>query len=106
MSQVVHAEDEERLNPEDVTDECDFVELGDGKLLVIWRYDVPRQLTLQRDSEGSTYTCFKDKGAGPGGLALFTNKSTGAFRNVRFDTKAREIRSKWRLSLDERWTKD
>jgi len=50
---------------------------------------------------GAVYNCFKDEGTAPGGLALFTNKSTGAFRNVRFDSSAGEIRSKWRLFGEE-----
>ena len=50
---------------------------------------------------GSVYTCFKDEGAAPGALALFTNKSTAAFRNLRFDPSAGEIRSKWRLFPEE-----
>ena len=50
---------------------------------------------------GATYTCFKDEGAVRGGVALFTNKSTGTFRNVRFDGAAGEIRSNWRLFPDE-----
>ncbi len=50
---------------------------------------------------GAIYNCFKDEGAAPGGLALFTNKSTGAFRNLRFSPSAGEIRSKWRLFPEE-----
>ena len=50
---------------------------------------------------GPVYNCFKDEGAGPGSLALFTSKSTGAFRNVRFDNTAGEIRSNWRLFTEE-----
>ena len=50
---------------------------------------------------GPVYNCFKDQGAAPGGVALFTSKSTGAFRNLRFDPNAGEIRSKWRLFLEE-----
>ncbi|MFH1006917.1 MAG: sialidase family protein [Candidatus Latescibacterota bacterium] len=41
------------------------------------------------------YTCFKDEGAGAGALALFTNKSTGAFKNVRFSDTPETIRTNW-----------
>ncbi|MCK5526034.1 MAG: exo-alpha-sialidase [Candidatus Latescibacteria bacterium] len=41
------------------------------------------------------YTCFKDEGADAGALALFTNKSTGAFRNVRFSDTPQTIRTNW-----------
>jgi hypothetical protein len=44
---------------------------------------------------GATYTCFKDENPAVGALALFTNKSTGAFRNVRFSTEAETIRTNW-----------
>ncbi len=77
---------------------------------------IPTELARSRDLElrgtveiahGGESTKFtivgllKDEGAGRGGLALFTNRSTGAFRNVRFDTKAREIRSNWPPSCTE-----
>ena len=50
---------------------------------------------------GAVYTCVRDEGAEPGGLGLFTSKSTGAFRNVQFAGAGGEIRSNWRLYADE-----
>lgn len=44
---------------------------------------------------GATYNCFKDEAPGAGAVALFTNKSTGAFRNVRFSVTPETIRTKW-----------
>jgi len=49
----------------------------------------------------ATYTCFKDEGAATGGLALFANKSTAAFRNVRFSATAEPIRDNWLRRTDE-----
>ena len=53
---VVIAENDDRLNPQGIGEECDFVELDDGRLLVIWRTDAGgsfmRQLYLQRDEAG------------------------------------------------------
>ena len=53
----VIAPNEDRLNPEGVGEEADFVELDDGRLLVVWRTDAQgscmRQLYLERDSEGN-----------------------------------------------------
>lgn len=48
-------------------------------------------------SEGRspTYTCFKDKNVSAGAVALFTNKSSGAFRNVRFSNTPLTIRTNW-----------
>ena len=43
----------------------------------------------------NTYTCFGDEDPGAGSLALFCNKSTGAFRNVRFAATALSIRDNW-----------
>jgi len=47
------------------------------------------------------YICFKDEGADSGSLALFTNRSTGTFRNVRFSDSAGEFYSNWQLDPDE-----
>ena len=41
------------------------------------------------------YTCFKDEAAAAGALALFTNKSSGAVRNVRFSDTPETIRTNW-----------
>ena len=46
---------------------------------------------------GAVSTCFVDRAAAPGRLALWTNQSTGGFRNVCFDTVAHDLRSQWRL---------
>ena len=47
------------------------------------------------------YLCFKDEGADSGSLALFTNRSTGTFHNVRFSHSAGEFYSNWQLDPDE-----
>lgn len=48
-----------------------------------------------------TYTCFRDEGAAAGGLGLFCNKSTAAFRNVRFSATAEPIRDNWLHRVDD-----
>jgi hypothetical protein len=48
----------------------------------------------------ATYHCFRDEKGGQGSLALFTNKSTGAFRNVRFEAAAMSIRENWLRPTD------
>ena len=56
------------------------------------------RLPAAGDDWGSIYACVRDEDAAPGPLALFTNKSAGAFRSVRFAPSAGEIRSNWALS--------
>ena len=48
----------------------------------------------------ATYHCFRDDKGGPGSVALFTNKSAGAFRNVRFEAAAQSIRENWLRPTD------
>ena len=48
----------------------------------------------------ATYHCFRDEKKARGPLALFTNKSTGAFRNVRFEAAALSIRENWLRPTD------
>ena len=48
----------------------------------------------------ATYNCFRDEKGAFGSLALFTNKSTGAFRNVRFEASALSIRENWLRPTD------
>ena len=48
----------------------------------------------------ATYHCFRDEKDGGGPLALFTNKSAGAFRNVRFEAEALSIRENWLRPTD------
>ena len=48
----------------------------------------------------ATYHCFGDKKEGGGALALLTNKSSGAFRNVRFEAEALSIRENWLRPTD------
>ena len=54
---LVVAENDDRLNPQGIGEECDFVELPDGRLLVIWRTDAAgscmRQAHLQRRADGA-----------------------------------------------------
>ena len=47
-----------------------------------------------------TYTCFRDESPAAGGLALFANKSTAAFRNVRFSAIPEPIRDNWIHRVD------
>ncbi len=57
---VVIAENDDKLNPQGFCEEGDFVELDDGRLLVIWRSDAPgscmRQAYLNRDKSGIWHT--------------------------------------------------
>jgi len=59
-------------------------------------YDV-----VQGKYRPARYICFRDEEADSGSFALFTNKSTGTFRNVRFSHSAGEIRSNWLLDPDK-----
>jgi len=58
-------------------------------------------LGAEEEGWGETYTCVRDEGAGAGGLALFTNKSTAAFRNVRYSATPEAIRDNWLHRVDE-----
>ena len=54
---VVIVENDDQLNPQGFGEECDFVELDDGGLLVIWRTDAGgdcmRQMMLTRTADGT-----------------------------------------------------
>lgn len=48
----------------------------------------------------ATYHCFRDERKAAGTLALFTNKSAGGFRNVRFEPAALSVRENWLRPTD------
>ena len=50
---------------------------------------------------GATYTCLGEDSPGAGPVALFTGRSTAAFRNVRFASCAQRLRDNW-LDTDSR----
>jgi len=52
--------------------------------------------------EPASYSAVRDEGSRAGRLGLFTNRSTGAFRNIRFAAAGGQIRTNWLPTAGER----
>ena len=66
------------------------------ELQVSRRGEVVTAATRLSKEAPACYSVLKDNGAKAGGVGLYTDHSTGAFRNVRFSDRAGAMRGRWR----------